>query len=227
MEPLPTVIRTTAAQDVTVRLRDAITRGQMSPGTQLRETSLARELGVGRAPIREALRQLMQEGLVTHQPHRGSVVTVLTEHDLADIYIAREGIEPQAVSLIVEQGAKADVGPVRAALERLRRAPRGPRPTIDVVEADIALHETIVEAAGSPRLHRMFRTLSAEMRMYLLQAHPPYDPETYIADHVRLAESIIAQQADAPELMRAHLRYSRSVIGDAMTRDSKHQSEGT
>jgi len=222
---LPSVDRTTAGQDVIVRLRDAITRGRLAPGTPLGEVSLAKELGVGRAPVREALRQLMQEGLVTHEPHRGSVVTVLTEGDLADIYIARQGIERRAVQLILERGEAVDLRGVERAFDALRKAPSGPRPTVAVVEADVAFHETIVSAAGSPRLHRMFRTLSAETRMYLLQAHPPYDPETYVLDHERVTEAILERRADAPDVIESHLRHSWAVIGEAMTDDDALDAE--
>jgi len=217
MKTLPAIDRTTAGQDVTVRLRQAIITGEIAAGTQLREVSLARDLGVGRAPVREALRQLMQEGLVIHEPHRGSMVVILTEEDVLDIYLAREGIEPLAVQLIVERADPSAHAPIEQAMENMRRARGGPKPTREVVEADVALHEAVVLAAGSPRLHRMFRTLAAEMRMYLLLAHPPYDPETWVSDHVQLTESILAGSADAPEMMRRHLRESRAIFLDGMT----------
>jgi DNA-binding GntR family transcriptional regulator len=162
----------------------------------------------------------MQVGLVTQEPHRGSVVAVLTERDLVDIYIAREGIERRAVQLILERGATVDLRAVRRAVATLRAAPRGARPTFAMVEADVAFHEAVVAAAGSPRLHRMFRTLSAETQMYLLQTHPPYDPETYVLDHERLAEAIVERRDDAPDLIEEHLRHSRSVIVRAMAHDA-------
>ncbi len=217
MVTLPTVDRTTAGQDVILRLRDAITSGAIAPGTPLGEMQLSKELEVGRAPIREALRQLMQEGLVVHEPHRGSSVVVLTEQDLDDIYVAREGIEGRAVQLLLERGEEADLSGIAAALEVLRQAPSGPRPTRAVVEADVAFHEAIIAAAGSARLHRMFRTLSAETRMYLLQAHPPYDPESYVAEHVKVATAILERRPDAPEVIVRHLSHSRSVIGETLS----------
>jgi DNA-binding GntR family transcriptional regulator len=216
---LPEVDRTTAGQDVIAWLREAIIRGEIPAGSQLREVSIARELGVGRAPVREALRQLMQEGLITHEAHRGSVVIVLTEDDLVDIYAAREAIEPHAVRLITERARGVeplDLTRLDEALARLRGARSGPKPTKEVADADLALHEAIVAASASPRLYRMFRTLSAEMRMYLLQAHPPYDPGTYIEDHELLVQAIVEGSPKAPELMRQHLIHSRAVILDDM-----------
>ena len=65
MSALPEVDRTTAGQDVIAWLREAIIRGEIPAGSQLREVSIAREAGVGRAPVREAPRQLMQEGLIS------------------------------------------------------------------------------------------------------------------------------------------------------------------
>lgn len=217
MVSLPSVNRTTAAQDVILRLRDEITSGAIAPGTQLGEMQLSKQLDVGRAPIREALRQLMQEGLVIHEAHRGSSVVVLTERDLDDIYIARQGIEGRAVELLLERGEDADLSGVAAALEVLRKAPSGPRPTRAVVEADVAFHEAIVAAAGSARLHRMFRTLSAETQMYLLQAHPPYDPESYVADHVEVANAILERRSDAPAVIVRHLSDARAVVAQTLS----------
>ena len=176
MSALPEVDRTTAGQDVIVWLREAIIRGEIPAGSQLREAGIARELGVGRAPVREALRQLMQEGLITHEAHRGSVVIVLTEDDLVDIYASREAIEPHAVRLITERAARVglpDLTPLEDALARLRDARSGPRPTKEMADADLALHEVIVASSGSPRLYRMFHTLSAEMRMYCCRRTRP------------------------------------------------------
>lgn len=220
MVNLPTVNRTTAAQDVILRLRHEITSGGIAPGTQLGEVQLSKRFEVGRAPIREALRQLMQEGLVVHEPHRGSSVVVLTERDLEDIYIARQGIERRAVQLLLQRGDDADLGGIADALEVLRQAPSGPRPTPAVVEADVAFHEAIVAAAGSPRLHRMFRTLSAETQMYLLQAHPPYDPESYVAEHQKLAAAILERRADAPDVIVRHLSESRAVVARTLSGDA-------
>src|SRR4051794_41493885 len=74
-------------------LREAIIEGRIPQGEPLREVPLAGTLGTGRSAVREAIRQLVQEGLVDYEPHRGASVRVLSLGDLLDVYVAREAIE--------------------------------------------------------------------------------------------------------------------------------------
>jgi DNA-binding GntR family transcriptional regulator len=208
---LSTFRRTSTADDVAAAIRAAIVSGEIAQGEQLREATLARQLGVGRAPIREALRGLIQEGLVLYEVHRSASVKVLTAEDVRDIYTAREAIEPVAIELI-RADESIDTGAVRIALERLATAETGDKPSVELVEADVRLHETIVRLSGSPRLQRMFQTLMTEWRMYLLHAHPDYPSARYVSDHVDLVEAIASRRSDAPDLMREHLRSSLEVI---------------
>lgn len=86
--------------------------------------------------------------------------------------------------------------------------------------ADIDLHQILVDLADSPRLTRMFDTLSAETRMFLLQNHPPYEGGRYISDHESLVEAVTTYDPRAPEVVREHLASSLKVIVDWMGDDS-------
>jgi DNA-binding GntR family transcriptional regulator len=219
-----TIDRTTAGLDVLAQLREAITSAQLLPGAKLREVALSRELGVGRAPIREALRQLTQEGLVTYEPHRGSFVSIVSAADLADVYVAREAIEVRAVEAILDGGPGGGDEEILAALEQLRRAPELEQPSVRIIEADIGLHGAIVRAAGSPRLDRMFRTLSAETRMYLLHTHPPINRETYVAQHADLVELIVNRDPRSAGAISEHLVNARKLVSATIAPDPAPQA---
>ena len=97
------VERASTTEQVLTELRDAIVDGRIPQGEQLREVRLARELGTGRSAVREAIRQLVQEGLVDHEPHRGSLVRVVSLADYPDVYGAREVIEAGAARRLLER----------------------------------------------------------------------------------------------------------------------------
>ena len=74
------------------RLRNAILSGELGPGTKLIETDLAERFGTSRRPVRQAIRELMGEGLIVELPRRGTVVSTMTTRDLAEVYAIREAL---------------------------------------------------------------------------------------------------------------------------------------
>jgi DNA-binding GntR family transcriptional regulator len=201
-------------------LRDAIVDGRIAQGEPLREVSLARTLGTGRSSVREAVRQLVQEGLVEYETHRGAFVRVLSVADRLDVYVAREAIETGAAKRVLELDGRVDVARLRAALDGLKRAARDQvRVTDAVIAADIRFHQELVRLAGSPRLNRAQDTLAAETRM-LLAHHPPYPWTDYVSDHVRLLDALERKDPRTPDLVAEHLRLSSRLIAEELSRES-------
>lgn len=209
---LPTVERTSTIEQVHQTLRDAIIEGEIPEGARLGEVRLARMLGTSRGTVREAVRQLVQEGLAEYELHRGASVAALSLLDRLDVYVAREAIEVWAARWLVEQADEVDLGPLEDAIEELRTASVGQdRPTEAVIAADIRFHRELVELTGSPRLIRAYETLAAEARM-LLRHQPPYPWQLYVSDHELLYEALRDRDPRAPELVAAHLRLSVELI---------------
>jgi DNA-binding GntR family transcriptional regulator len=212
--------RASLTERVLRELRDAIVDGRIPQGEQLREVSLAQALGTGRSAVREAIRQLLQEGLVESRAHYGAFVRVLSLADRLDVYVAREAIETGAARRILESDGSVDFSSVRTALEELKTAARDrDRVTDAVIAADIHFHEELVRLAGSERLSRAYETLGAETRM-LLSHHPPYPWRDYVTDHVRLLEALVEGDPRAPDLVAEHLRLSARLIADELARAS-------
>jgi DNA-binding GntR family transcriptional regulator len=208
---LSSVERASMTEQVLRELREAIIEGRIAQGEALREVSLAGTLGTGRSAVREAIRQLVQEGLVDYEPHRGAFVRVMSLADRLDVYVAREAIETGAARRILE-APPHDLSDLRAALEQLAATARyHDRVTDPVIDADIRFHQELVRLARSPRLTRAHDTLAAETRM-LLRHHPDYPWSTYVTDHVRLLEAIERRDPAMPELVADHLRLSKDLI---------------
>jgi DNA-binding GntR family transcriptional regulator len=214
---LTSVERASMTEQVLRELREAIIEGRIPQGEPLREVSLAGTLGTGRSAVREAIRQLVQEGLVDYEPHRGAFVRVMSLADRLDVYVAREAIETGAARRILELPPQ-DPSELRAALEELRATAHDhDRVTDPVIDADIRFHQELVRLAGSPRLTRAHDTLAAETRM-LLRHHPDYPWSRYVTDHVRLLEAIERRDPATPELVAEHLRLSKDLIARQLAR---------
>ena len=162
-------------------LRQAILTGELQPGERLMEIHLANRLGVSRTPIREAIRKLELEGLVTMIPRRGAEVAQITEKSLQDVLEVRRALDALSVELACERITEAEVEQLKQACETFEKATetRDPR---KIAQADVALHDIIVEAARNQRLVQMVNNLSQQMYRYRFE---------YIKDeskHQRLIE---------------------------------------
>lgn len=221
---LTAVERRSTTDHVLAELRSAIVSGRMGPREPLRETALARTLGTGRSAIREAIRQLVQEGLVEYRLNRGSFVRVLLVADSDDVYLAREAIEVSAVRHALECDEAPDLSALRAALDRIIAAaaatPADQPAGTDLIAADLDFHREMVRLGGSPRLSRAHETLAAEAQM-LMHHQPVYSPIDYAADHTLLLDAIARRDTGAPELVRDHLRLSAKLIAGELNRISE------
>jgi DNA-binding GntR family transcriptional regulator len=170
--------------------------------------------------VREAIRQLVQEGLVESETHRGAFVRVLSLADRLDVYVAREAIETGAARRILD-APPTDLSDLRAALGELNATARDQdRVTDAVIDADIRFHQELVRLAGSPRLMRAHDTLAAETRM-LLRHHPSYPLSTYVTDHVRLLEAFERRDPATPDLVAEHLRLSKDLIASELANEGE------
>ncbi|WP_237477440.1 GntR family transcriptional regulator [Lichenibacterium dinghuense] len=190
--------RVTLAGQVAGAIRDAVLSGAFAPGQQMNEAELAVRFAVSRGPVREALQRLVQEGLLVSHPHRGVFVVELTEADLADVYLAREAIEATALRRIAALPDRAALAPRLDAEVARMDAAAAARDWTAVAAADLAFHRALVEAAGSPRLSRMYDTVQAETRLCLHLLMGGYRSSAGLAaEHGRLAALATRGDLDA------------------------------
>jgi DNA-binding GntR family transcriptional regulator len=210
---LPPVARSSTIEQVHRVLRDAIIEGSIPQGAHLKEVQLASTLATSRGTVREAIRHLVQEGLVEYTLHRGNFVRSMSLFDRLDVYVAREAIEVGVARRLLLGNGALDIAALEDAMEELRQAAVGhPRPTEQVIAADLRFHQELVRLVGSPRLDRAYETLAAETRI-LLRHHPEYPWRTYISDHEKLLHALRDRDPQLPEFVVEHLRLSADLIG--------------
>jgi DNA-binding GntR family transcriptional regulator len=213
MATSPQLRRSSTADEVVALLRARIVSGELAPGTQLREVHLAREIGISRPTLREALQGLRQEGLVRHEPHRGMFVATLGAAEIHDIYTVRRVIEGPAARAAHRADA-AGLAAVETAFERL--AELEGEDDGKVIEADLRFHQAIVALLDSPRLTATYDAVIAALRpcLTLLSIERPsvVHPES-VAQHRAIADAVLARQGRAAErLLTAHIDANEAML---------------
>lgn len=138
------------------RLRAAILSGRLKPGTSLVETALAEQMNVSRAPIREAIQILENDGLVETIAYKGKRVKPLTAREVEEIYSLREAFEVMAVRRIIERGTSVDA--LHAPRDAMLRAAEEDNLEA-LVAADEAFHRTLIEIADHHLLAASWKNL--------------------------------------------------------------------
>ncbi|MDV7356605.1 GntR family transcriptional regulator [Rhodococcus oxybenzonivorans] len=204
---LEPVSRQSTAEFIADRLRDAIMKGALEPGTQLGEADLAAHFQVSRGPLREAMQRLVSEGILHSIRHRGIFVTELTLDDVVDVYRSRSVIERGALEMIFDDGLREDVYRALEAPVIAMKAAAERGDAAAVSDADQLFHQVLVESASSPRLVRAARTLLIETRMCLGALQTTYeDIREQAQEHDELREAIrTGTREEVQELLAEHL----------------------
>ena len=169
-------------------IRESILAHRFRAGERLVETRLAQELGISRAPVREALRRLGEEQLVVERPRQGTFVREFTADDFVDIYNLRIAIETAAIRLVTRR--REGIEPLEAIVDDMQRAARRQRPE-EVAGLEFRLHETLCELSGNAYLSSVFRSLSAQIRAALALDDAEYaDLHDIVDEHVPVLDAI-------------------------------------
>lgn len=143
-------------------LRRAIIDGRLAPGARLIERELTEMMGVSRTVIREALRQLESEGLITNVPNKGPEVRELSPDEAKDLYTIRAVLEGLAARLFVQNAEARELKDLAEALELVADAYQGGNAQ-EVLESKNRFYEVLFEGAGSETLSSMLGTLHARI----------------------------------------------------------------
>jgi len=156
--PVAAPVRTQVVES----LRHAITHGRLAPGTRLVEKDLCQMLGVSRPSVREALRALEAEGLISTIPNRGPVVTLLTPEDAAGIYQVREALEALAAELFTANASDGDITDLQQAAADLATAYQT-KDVNEIIEAKRLFYDVIFHGSGNAIIPEILRTLNARI----------------------------------------------------------------
>ena len=209
----------TATSGVLASVRIDLASGFLAPGDQIVQERLSERYGVSRAPLREALRLLESEGLVTHEPHRGYFVTSLSIADLHEVYRLRTLLEAEAIAGAVLHLSPADIDRIEALADAIdeasSRADLG-----SVTETNRRFHFAIFDASKMPRLIRLLGQLWDATDAYrAVYFSDPANLMRISAEHRQIIAALRAHDTDAVVAAHAqHRSNSAETVGAAITR---------
>jgi DNA-binding GntR family transcriptional regulator len=196
------------------KLRDAILSGKFQPGQRLLERELVERMGVSRTPIREALRKLEQEGLVTTIPYKGLVVAEFSEKSAHELYETRAALEGMAVALFTERADDVAIARLETHIENASKALTERASLQRVLAANNAFHDEIVSGCGNSLLQSMIANL--RHRIVLLRAQSLSQPGRLpraVRDHRAILRFIKRRNRDgARKLIERHAIHAWKAV---------------
>ncbi|MBT1004117.1 GntR family transcriptional regulator [Paenarthrobacter sp. DKR-5] len=198
--------KTSLRQQALAALRRAITTGELAPGTHLVETELSESLQISRGTLREAMRQLQQEGLIAAGPRGRLSVRHLDAKEIRDIFAVRAALESLAAAQLCELADRAGViaalhGAI-AAMDDAERDGLEPR-----IEADLNFHRTLCRLTGNETLLHSWQSLEGNIRMSIMFAGLERAVRNMdVKRHADIVDAIeTGDKAKAAETIRAHM----------------------
>ncbi|MDY7041648.1 MAG: GntR family transcriptional regulator [Chloroflexota bacterium] len=203
-------------------IREAILCGQLRPGQHLVESDLADQMGISRAPIREALRQLETEGLVVSLPHRGTFVTQLSAQDVWEIYTLRAAIEGLASRLVAQNATEEEIVCLEESVAQMERSAEAGDLEL-LAQQDLDFHEYLCRAAHHNRLLDTWLSMNAQIRTMIDFTSRLYLPaDEIVRCHAEVVDAICQGQADrAARAITGHI----NGVGELIWREMDMSSE--
>ncbi|GHO46934.1 GntR family transcriptional regulator [Ktedonospora formicarum] len=204
----------TLHQRIYFKIRELIESGDLLPGTQLDERTLASRLSVSRTPLREAIATLVEEGLVERRPYRGNFVKVFTAKQISDLYEVRKTLEGLATRLAISQLSDEDLAQLRQVLDEAQ----GALEREDIAGysmADQRFHTLITHLSANQILIEMLDRLQRKIHIVRIRANrDPQVVKRTAFERPRILAALEARNAELAErLMVEHIEgVQRDVV---------------
>ena len=205
-----------------LHIQQAIANGELGPGDVLSEVELAGELGSSRTPVREAIGQLVSEGLLEQTPNRATTVARLTRDDIVDLYELREALEVFAAGKVARQGATPEdiselqsladaILPLRAELAESTAKALSKAQMRRFMRADLSFHSLLMRMALNPRMQKIVSEAQLLIRIFAIRrvGHELGMLEKIHAHHAGIVQALKKRQAErAMQMLGEHIQIS-------------------
>jgi DNA-binding GntR family transcriptional regulator len=210
----PEEVALSSSERVYVELKRRILSGQLMPRTRLVELRLAQDLKVSRTPVREALKRLMAERLVSMDPERGIVVSEVDAREIEEIYVIREVLDGLAARLAAERASTAEVDKFQLLMGIMRNSVE--KGQLDaVVQGNIVFHDLLHRTAGNDRLRALSSDLANFVRRFSVESFASRERMSdMLIEHEEIVRAIEARDPErAEQVARGHIAAARDFHG--------------
>jgi DNA-binding GntR family transcriptional regulator len=186
-----------SASDAYERLLSEIEEGGLPPGTRLREAELAERLAISRTPVREALKRLELQGLVTHEPHHGAVIASLEYSQVTELYLLREILEGSAARLAAQYATETEIGILQRMVDKDRTLVDQPR---QLAQANRLFHQQIRDTARNRYVSAALENLRLSLALLAgTTLGAPGRGTNSVEEHAVIVARIAARDCDGAE----------------------------
>ncbi len=197
--------RRSLSQEVATLIKKQMVDGVLNPGDRIVETKLAKELGLSQTPIREAIRQLSGEGIVTIVPNKGPVVQTLTQTDIFEIYSIRAVLEGLAMRMATQVASTEEIEAVQRIHERMVRKLHDDSVT-SLLRDSAHLHASIVALSKHTRLIATYESVSFQISLVNRILARVSTKQKEVDQHLELVEALAGRDPEhAERTIRAHI----------------------
>lgn len=207
------------------KLRDKIVRGEIHEGEQLRQDAIAQEFQVSRIPVREALRQLEAEGLITIIIHRGAVVSALSPADIKEVFEMRALLEAEVLRVSIPNLTEEHFQSAEAILKQYEQALWTEDDIADWGRLNWEFHSRLYAGAERPQFMSVIRTLNYQCERYIrLQLYLTRAMERARDEHRKLLTLCRERNAEeAVDLLGRHIRFAGQSLHDFVQERRRQQ----
>ncbi len=208
-------------------LRQAILKGELQPGERLMEIQLAEKMGVSRTPIREAIRKLANEGLVTMIPRKGAIVAGISEKMLRDVLQVRMTLEKMAYECAFGNITDEDIEQMRRAEAEFEEAVEN-GDLVGIAEADERFHFIIYSAANNDKLKEILTSLKENMYRYRMEYAKNRDARhELIEEHRAIMQTFADRDAEnGLRYVERHIANQESAVLNKLKQEAAEKETG-
>jgi DNA-binding GntR family transcriptional regulator len=200
------------------RLRDEIIRGAIPEGTQLRQDLIASQYHVSRIPVREALRQLDAEGLVTIVPNRGAIVPELSPDDVEELFAIRALLEPEVLKHSIPLLTQDDIHTAQSILEKYVSELQREQHISEWGRLNWKFHQTLYSRAALPHFMSVIRNINHRGERYTrLQLYLTHGMKRANQEHKEMLDLCRKREVGAAcKLLRQHIQYAGQSLKEVL-----------
>ncbi|RAV18956.1 GntR family transcriptional regulator [Paenibacillus contaminans] len=197
--------RQSISEDLILYIKQQIASGQLNPGDRIVETKLAQELGISQTPVREAIRRLQGEGIITVVPNKGPMVCTLDKKDVFEIYSIRSMLEGLAIRLAVQNASDEEIEEIERFYNKMKDKLMDESVEY-LIDDSLHIHETIMILSRHSRLIATYQSISFQILLVNRMLGTKKTKQNEVLQHGELIEALKRREPDEAELtMRKHI----------------------
>jgi len=205
------------AHEVASDIKEVIVKGLIKPGEKINETKIARDMGISRSPVREALQELKKEGVVVSIPYKGTFVNLLGQKDIEDMYIIRGLLEAYAIEKVIENKNEKILRCLRENVEDIEKDVEK-KQLKELVSKDIEFHRNICNFSGNKKLIDIWEGFQTQIEVLINLESSFYERFQLLAvEHRELLSLIVeGKTKQAQEKIKAHISQALDFLEESL-----------